>query len=96
MERASVGKCLTMDISVIVCTHNRSAALRQTLLSLSEMETPQNLCWEILVVDNNSTDDTRQVVESFHAGLLPNLRYIFERRQGLSFARNRGVAEARG
>ena len=91
MERSSA-----MEISVIVCTHNRSAILRQTLLSLSDMELPKDLCWEILVVDNNSTDDTRRVVESLGACELPNLRYVFERQQGLSFARNRGIAEAKG
>ncbi len=91
MERS-----LAVEISVIVCTHNRSAVLRRTLLSLSDMELPPDLPWEVLVVDNNSTDDTRQIVESLRAHELPNLRYVFERQQGLSFARNRGIAEAKG
>ena len=81
-----------MDVSVIICTYNRRDSLRQTLSLLCGLEVPAHLSWEVLVVDNNSTDDTPQVCESFIQKL--PLRYVFEPRQGVNHARNRGVAEA--
>jgi glycosyltransferase involved in cell wall biosynthesis len=53
--------------------------------------------WECIVVDNNSKDDTRERVEAF-AAAHPDLqlRYVFESNQGLSYARNRGIEEAKG
>ena len=61
---------------------------------MSQMAVPKGLAWELCVVDNGSTDATRQTVESF-AGALP-VRYASEPTAGLSHARNRAVAEARG
>ena len=52
--------------------------------------------WEILVVDNNSTDETRQVVEDFRNRYPDLIRYWFEPQQGLSYARNAGIQHARG
>lgn len=86
----------TRMISVIVCTHNRSQSLRKTLRSLAEMAVPLELSWEIIVVDNNSTDDTRQVVEEFAGTSRLNVQYLFEGKTGLSFARNNGVTVSRG
>lgn len=83
-----------MDISVIICTYNRCASLRRTLQTCCELEIPAGVQWELLVVDNNSTDATKQVCEEFH-GKLP-LRYLFESRQGKSNALNRSIDEARG
>jgi glycosyltransferase involved in cell wall biosynthesis len=60
------------------------------------MEVPSDLPWELIVVDNNSTDGTRQVVEEFAAASALSVRYVSERNQGLSFARNRGITESRG
>lgn len=86
-----------MDISVIICTYNRSYSLDRVLGQLAEQRPPIGLAWEIVVVDNNSTDDTPDVVRRF-AQQHPNLdvRYVFEPSQGLSFARNRAVREAKG
>ena len=81
-------------ISVVVCTYNRAALLRDVLETLCE-QTLDRALYEVLVVDNNSTDNTPAVVESF-SGLHPNVRYLRETRQGLSLARNRGYQEARG
>ena len=83
-------------LSVIVCTCNRSEKLRQALRSLEAMAVPAASSWELLVVDNNSSDNTRAVALEFaqHSGLA--LRYIFEPQAGLCRARNRGVREARG
>lgn len=85
----------TLDCSVIVCTYNRAASLADTLRALQALEVPEGLRWEVVVVDNNSKDDTRQVVDAFARGF-PQLRYIFQPLQGLSHARNLGIAEARG
>lgn len=57
---------------------------------------PSSIEWEILVVDNNSKDETRKVVEQFSFLDSKRYRYIFEPRQGKSFALNRGVHEASG
>jgi glycosyltransferase involved in cell wall biosynthesis len=60
------------------------------------MSVPPGLQWEVLVVDNNSSDDSEQVAESFASSRSLPLRYILESNQGLSHARNKGVQEARG
>jgi glycosyltransferase involved in cell wall biosynthesis len=77
------------DITVIVCTYNRCDSLADTLDSLARMDVPGGVGWEAIVVDNNSSDQTRQTALSF-ADRLP-LRYLFEAQQGLSHARNCGV-----
>lgn len=81
--------------SVVVCTYNRAASLRHTLEALHAQRVPADLSWELIVVDNNSQDGTRQVVEEYQARM-PYLRYEFEGRQGLSHARNHGLSCARG
>lgn len=81
-------------MSVIICTYNRADSLRRTLQTCCDLAIPTGLQWELLVVDNNSTDNTKQVCESF-AGKLP-LRYLFEPRQGKSHALNTGIAHAVG
>lgn len=85
-----------MDISVVLATYNRAASLRVTLESFSSLVSPADLTWELLVVDNNSTDATRDVVESFAGTAGFPTRYIFEKEQGKSIALNAGVAQARG
>lgn len=85
-----------MDASVIVCTYNRAAALRSMLATLKDVTVAPGTEWELVVVDNNSSDATPEVVSELASGLPCPVRYIFEPRQGLSHARNRGVAEARG
>jgi glycosyltransferase involved in cell wall biosynthesis len=80
--------------SVAICTYNRSHWLRGTLAFASAQDYPRDR-WELLVIDNNSSDDTRAVVESFGAAVKPP-RYLLEARQGLSHARNRALSEACG
>ena len=84
-----------MDASIIVCTHNRAESLRDTLRALRAQQTTPDRSWELIVVDNNSHDDTRKVVEMAQQEW-PLLRYEFEQAQGLSHARNRGIVAARG
>lgn len=83
-----------MRASVVICTRNRAASLARTLESLAQARIPAGLAWEVLVIDNGSSDNTRAVVES-HADRLP-VRWVFEPVAGLSNARNRGVQEAQG
>ncbi len=84
-----------MDISVVICTYNRAASLKRALESLADMKVPDEVSWEVVVVDNNSSDGTRGVVDQFLGSSL-KIQYIFEPAQGLSLARNRGIKESRG
>jgi len=81
-------------LTVAICTWNRAALLRETLEQMTRLAVPSNVEWELLVVDNNCTDDTEQAVHSF-ADRLP-LRYLFEAQPGQSAARNLAVREATG
>jgi glycosyltransferase involved in cell wall biosynthesis len=83
-----------MRIDVVICTWNRCRLLVPTLERLREIDIPQNVDWQVIVVDNNCTDNTAATLQSF-AEHLP-LRTLFEPRPGLSNARNRAVAEATG
>ena len=84
------------SLSVLICTYNRAPLLAQTLQALAQAARPENCAVEIVVVDNNSSDHTAQVVrEAAIAGPLP-VRYALERQQGKSFALNRGLTVARG
>lgn len=82
------------QISLVVCTRNRAPQLQRALSSLCALEFSDP--WELLVVDNGSTDNTTQVLADFHAEERLPLRVISEPRAGLSRARNRGVANAKG
>jgi glycosyltransferase involved in cell wall biosynthesis len=81
-------------VTVAICTWNRAKLLDQTLTQMQAVRIPANLEWEVLVVNNNCTDDTDAVIAR-HQGALP-LRCLFEPRQGQSNARNCAVAAARG
>lgn len=85
-----------LDLSLIIATYNRAEQLMVTLESVATQRHPAQR-WECIVVDNNSKDDTRERVEAF-AAAHPDLqlRYVFESNQGLSYARNRGIEEAKG
>jgi glucosyl-dolichyl phosphate glucuronosyltransferase len=85
-----------MKTTVILCTYNRSESLAKTLESVSRLELPESIDWEVLVVDNNSNDRTREVIESYCRQYPGHLRYLFEPLQGKSHALNRGIGEARG
>jgi glycosyltransferase involved in cell wall biosynthesis len=80
--------------SVVIATYERAEDLRQTLHSLAQMQ-PDGP-WEVIVVDNNSPDATRQVVDEAAATFPVELRYLFEREQGRSPALNAGIRAARG
>src|SRR5215216_2566932 len=82
------------DISVIISTYNRCDMLSSAIEKLLAQER-ERVAYEIIIVDNNSTDRTREVVESFIARGHSNLRYVFEPRQGISYGRNTGIANSK-
>ena len=84
---------MNVQISAVVCTHNRAAYLRKALQSLVDQTMAQEL-YEIIVVDNASTDGTKQVVSEYSGA--SNLRCLYEPVIGLSRARNTGWGNARG
>jgi glycosyltransferase involved in cell wall biosynthesis len=83
-----------MKFSVVIATYNRAAELRATLASLASLRPDGD--WETIVVDNNSTDGTRAVVEETARAFPVPLRYVFEREQGRSPALNAGIRLAQG
>ena len=83
-------------ISVILCTHNRARTLATALESVAAQSVSESVGWDVVVVDNNSSDETRQVVEDFQRRYPDRFHYFFEQQQGISHARNRGIREARG
>lgn len=83
-------------VSVVVCTYNKAASLRLTLASLAAQVTPPDLAWELLVVDNNSTDGTPVVIEQFASSARIPVRALLVPDQGLSHARNVGLAHSHG
>jgi glycosyltransferase involved in cell wall biosynthesis len=85
-----------MDISVVLCTYNRSEDLAKALTSAMALALPETVEWELLVVDNNSKDKTREVAEEFRRRPGSRIRYVFEPHQGKSHALNAGIREARG
>ncbi len=83
-------------LSIVICTYNRAHFLGDTLKSLADQGFPAS-DYELLLVDNASTDATPTLAQDFastHADV--PFRYVLETRQGLSNARNRGIAEAQG
>lgn len=84
------------DITVILCTYNRCGDLACALEHIAASQMPISITWEVLVVDNNSTDQTRDVVEAFERRFPGRFRYVFERTPGKSHALNCGIAESRG
>lgn len=83
-----------MDISVIISTYNRCDLLARAISSILAQE-PDTPPFELIIVDNNSTDGTKHAVDSFLVRDA-RVRYIFEKRQGLSYGRNAGLAAAEG
>jgi glycosyltransferase involved in cell wall biosynthesis len=83
-----------MKYSIVIATYNRAGDLRETLHSLAGLS-PDGP-WEVIVVDNNSPDETRQVVEQAARTFPVDLRYVYEAEQGRSPALNAGIRAARG
>lgn len=82
---------MVQSVDVVIPTYNRAGDLRLTLNSLAGMQIPSGLILRVLVVDNNSPDDTQAVVASLVASVPFRLLSVVESRQGLCFARNAGI-----
>jgi glycosyltransferase involved in cell wall biosynthesis len=85
---------MPLGLTVVICTWNRCELLRQTLERMTRLSLPSGLEWELVVVNNRSTDATDEVLGSFRDRL--PLRRVFEERPGQSNARNTAIREARG
>lgn len=84
-----------MDITVAIPTYNGAKRLPDVLERLRTQVIPTSINWEILVVENNSSDDTAAIVQAYQVDL-PQLRYCFESKQGAAFARKLAFKEAKG
>ena len=85
-----------MNITIILCTYNRCESLAKALTSAAALRVPESIEWEVLVVDNNSRDQTREVVEEFVDRYPGRFRYLSEPQPGKSYALNSGIREAQG
>jgi glycosyltransferase involved in cell wall biosynthesis len=85
-----------MNVSVILCTYNRCRVLATALESVAASQMPESVDWEVLVIDNNSKDDTREIVEGYRRRYPGRFRYFLESRQGKSHALNTGIRESKG
>src|SRR5829696_8927692 len=83
-----------MKFSVIIATYNRAEELVKTLDSLKNLESTG--AWEVIIVDNNSSDNTREVVLGRVESFPIPLRYVMEKEQGRSAALNAGIRAAQG
>lgn len=81
--------------SVIIPTYNRSQSLTRALRSLNELDFPRDQ-YEVVVVDNNSTDDTKQIAEAARSSMALNLKYVTEKRLSFTVARHTGANAAEG
>jgi len=92
----TAGQCDSLDITALVCVYNGLPDIEDLLKSVLDQRTDQLFRYEVLVVDNNSTDGTRDLVEQYATQYPDVLRVIEEKRQGKSYALNTGLAAARG
>ncbi len=83
------------NVSIIICTRNRAADLRKTLQDFAQLDVSETLYSELIVVDNASTDDTKQVACASDLRNMP-VRWIYEARPGKSYALNTGLMAAQG
>ena len=83
-----------MMITLIICTRNRAGPLNSALQAIVNIDKPRHMEWDMIIVDNGSTDDTQNIINKY-SNLLP-IKSIYENSAGLSNARNRGVTEAQG
>lgn len=85
---------MSVDLTIAICTWNRASIIGGTLDAVCSLEIPADTSWEVLIVDNNSSDNTVEVVSRYETKL--PLRYVLEPNAGTSFARNRAVNESKG
>jgi len=83
-------------LSIVLCTYNNAASLNKTLHQISRCTLPEDHNFELIVVDNNSPDNTLEIFDDIKGSIPFTSTYIFEKRQGLSHARNSGLSSAKG
>jgi glycosyltransferase involved in cell wall biosynthesis len=82
-------------VSVIICCYNSSTRIIETLTNLKNQEVPTHINWEIILVDNASNDDTSLVATNFWQNCVIPFKIVFEPTAGLSYAREKGIKEAK-
>jgi glycosyltransferase involved in cell wall biosynthesis len=87
---------MSYDASIILCTFNRAESLAKALSDIQKLTVPSNTRCEVIVVDNNSTDDTSCVIEDFSESAAIEVVHLFEKKQGKSHALNLALSKARG
>ncbi|WP_138497596.1 hormogonium polysaccharide biosynthesis glycosyltransferase HpsE [Nostoc sp. PA-18-2419] len=87
-----------LDFTVAIPTYNGESRLPELLERLKNQLQTENLSWEIIVIDNNSTDNTAKVIQTYQRNWQCTypLKYCFEAKQGAAYARKKAVAEAKG
>ncbi|MEJ0038438.1 MAG: glycosyltransferase [Gammaproteobacteria bacterium] len=85
-----------MLISVVICTYNRASRLAETLEHFQTLTIPEGLSWELVVVNNRSSDNTDEVIADVAKRTTLPLRRSYEPLPGLGAARNRGILESKG
>jgi glycosyltransferase involved in cell wall biosynthesis len=86
-----------MDFTIAIPTYNGAKRLPAVFQALERQQDISDITWEVLVVDNNSQDETAQVVQQWQGKSLNfPVRYCFEPQQGLAFARKKAINEAKG
>jgi glycosyltransferase involved in cell wall biosynthesis len=83
-------------ISVIVCAYNKAAMLAKALGCLVTQKADENFIYEIIVVDDGSTDETKEVVEEITLSSPVPIKYLFAHGKGVSHARNMGISQSQG
>ena len=86
-----------LDFTVAIVTYNGATRLPDVLKKLSNQRNTETLSWEVLIVDNNSTDQTEEIIKSFQnkSSFPVTLRATFEQKQGAGYARQKAIQEAR-
>ncbi|HUK90717.1 MAG TPA: glycosyltransferase family A protein, partial [Blastocatellia bacterium] len=82
-----------LAISIVIPTFNRQDLIGRAMQSILDQDL-HGIRIELIVVDNNSTDNTERVVEALAKEFPEQIRYLLEPRQGVSYARNRAIAAA--
>ncbi|MBN9503881.1 MAG: glycosyltransferase family 2 protein [Armatimonadetes bacterium] len=87
---------MSRQVSVLLCTRNRAPDLKETLVSLGQVQPPEGIEAEVVVIDNGSTDETGEVVANAKIPWATSVRCVIEPKPGVANARNRALAEAKG